>query len=67
MTERIEKLLKFLKSAEYKSERLSVNIPFEPDDLDIEKQLELFRKSTEAEQPNIFFDECQNYNVMNLS
>lgn len=62
MTERIEKLLKFLKSAEYKSERLSVNIPFEPDDLDIEKQLELFRKSTEAEQPNIFFDDLFGFN-----
>ncbi len=62
MTKRIEKLLEFLKSAEYKKERTFVNIPFEQDDFDIEKQMELFIKSAEAEQPNIFSDDLFGFN-----
>lgn len=62
MTQRIEKLLKFLKSAEYKAERISVNIPFESDYFDMDKQVEIFRKASETEEPRVFADDSFGFN-----
>ena len=62
MTEKIAGLLQYLKSCEYKTQRISVSLETPNDELDIQAQTLLFEKAQKLEKPVLFQDDSFGFN-----
>ena len=62
MTEKIASLLQYLKSCEYKTQRISVSLETPDDELDIQAQTLLFEKAQKLEKPVLFQNDSFGFN-----